>query len=211
AGLYLQPKPSREDVLSVFCGIRPLVKASGEGNTSKLSRDHTIHISQAGLLTIAGGKWTTYRHMAEDAVNQAAVLGDLEERECTTRKLRIHGHCDAEAAPDLGIPGDLAVYGSDATHLRKLIEQSPALGEPLHPDLPYPRAVVVWAVRHELARTVDDVLARRTRALLLDARAAIAAASTVAELMAEELERDEAWQLEQINAFKEIAKAYLPG
>ncbi|MEM7624047.1 MAG: glycerol-3-phosphate dehydrogenase/oxidase [Planctomycetota bacterium] len=210
AGLYLEPKPTREDVLSVFCGIRPLVKASGEGNTSKLSRDHTIHISQAGLLTIAGGKWTTYRHMAEDAVNQAAVLGDLEDRACTTRTLRIHGHCDAEAAPDLGIPGDLAVYGSDAPRLRELIEADPALGEPLHAELPYPRAVVVWAARHELARGVDDVLARRTRALLLNARAAIAAALVVAELLAMELNRDEAWQREQVDAFRELAAAYLP-
>lgn len=214
AGLYLQPKPARADVRSVFCGIRPLVKAGGEGNTSKLSRDHTIHISQAGLLTIAGGKWTTYRHMAEDAVNQAAVLGDLEDRDCTTRQLRIHGHCNAEACPDppegLGVPGDLAVYGSDAPRLRALIESSPELAEPLHPDLPYPRAVVVWAVRHELARGVDDVLARRTRALLLDARAAIAAAPIVAELLAQELDRDEAWQTVQVSAFQKLAAGYLP-
>ena len=214
AGLYLQPKPTRDDVLSVFCGIRPLVKADGEGNTSKLSRDHTIHISPSGLLTVAGGKWTTYRHMAEDAVNQAAVLGDLDDRACVTRELRIHGHCGAESCPSppegLGIPGDLAVYGSDVPRLRALIDQQPGLAEPLHPDLPYPRAVVVWAARHELARGVDDVLARRTRALLLDARAASEAAPAVAALLADELGRDVSWQHDQVVAFQSMAASYLP-
>ncbi len=166
AGDYLAKRPTREDVLSVFTGIRPLVKASDVSNTAALSRDHTIEISSSGMLTIAGGKWTTYRHMAEDAVDHAIVLGKLDERPCLTRNLRIHD------------PGD---------H-----EQSAA-----------------WFARHEMARTVEDVLARRTRLLFLDARAAVAKAPQVARELAEELGRDEAWQQAQISAFNQTAAHYL--
>ena len=208
AAQYLQTDPAPDDVLSVFAGIRPLVKVGGEvASTAALSRDHTIQISKSGLLTIAGGKWTTYRKMAEDCVDHAATLGKLDERPCVTRTLNIHAsHRSAEQF------GDLKVYGSDAGAIRQLMETSSELGRRLHPALPIYAAQVVWAARFEMARTVDDVLARRTRAILLNARAAIEMAPAVAELLATELRRDAAWQQQQINDFTSIARHYLiPG
>ena len=203
---YLSRNPSRSDVLSTFAGIRPLVKAGDAGNTSALSREHTIQISKSGLLTIAGGKWTTYRRMAEDAVNHAATLAGLEDRPCVTRELRIHGY-HASAAQF----GTFADYGDDALALVGLVEGRPDLDAVLDPALPVRAAQVFWAVHHEMARTVDDVLARRTRALSLDVRAALRMAPAVARLMAAELGRDEAWQRQQLSDFAALAAGYLPG
>ncbi|HUL51939.1 MAG TPA: glycerol-3-phosphate dehydrogenase/oxidase, partial [Opitutaceae bacterium] len=200
AAQYLHKAPSRADVLSVFVGIRPLVTAATGSNTAALSRDHTIRIDESGLLSIAGGKWTTYRHMAEDCVNQAATLGQLPERECVTSRLNIHGfHPHAEKF------GQLSFYGADAPAVNELLEREPKLAAPLTEVLPYVGAEVVWAVRHEMARTVDDVLCRRTRALFLNAKAAKAAASRVASLMAAELGYDADWQARQLVAFNQVA------
>ncbi len=204
AAQYLTKRPSRDDVLSVFAGIRPLVKASDAANTAALSREHTILVAKSGLLTIAGGKWTTYRKMAEDCVDQAATLAKLDERPCVTRGLNIHGyHNHAEQF------GDLSYYGSDAPAIRALMDGDPAMGRRLHEALPIYAAQVVWAARQEMARTVDDVLARRTRALLLNAAAAIAMAGDVARLLAAELGRDEQWQRNQVAEFAAIAQNYL--
>ncbi|HXI42452.1 MAG TPA: glycerol-3-phosphate dehydrogenase/oxidase [Bryobacteraceae bacterium] len=204
ASLYLAKKPSRGDVLSVFAGIRPLVKSSDIGNTAALSRDHTIHIEKSGLITIAGGKWTTYRRMAEDCVNQAAMLAQLPEKACITQGLNIHGfHGNARRF------GSRYVYGSDAPAVEALMQADPALAKPLHPELPYTGAEVVWAVRFEMARTVEDVLARRTRALFLNAKAALALSPCVAELMAGELKRDAAWKAKQVREFEEVARHYM--
>ncbi len=204
AAQYLDKVPTKSDVLSVFVGIRPLVGTGDRMNTATLSRDHTIHIDQNGLLTIAGGKWTTYRNMAEDCVNQASVLARLPERLCITTTLNIHGfHRYAVKF------GSLAVYGADAPEIQDLMRTDPTLATLLHPALPYCGAEVVWATRREMARTVEDILARRTRALLLNARAAIAMAPRVAELMAEELGKEETWQTAQVTAFQEIAKGYV--
>ncbi len=162
---YLAKRPTRVDVLSVFTGIRPLVKARDVSKTAALSRDHTIEVSPSGLLTIAGGKWTTYRRMAEDAVDHAIVLGCLDERPCVTRELRIHdhgGHDDSAA----------------------------------------------WFARHEMARTVEDVLARRTRLLFLDAHAALAKAPQIARELAHELGKDEKWQHSQLAAFSATARHF---
>ena len=204
AARYLCKPPTRRDVLSTFTGIRPLVKAVGARNTAALSRDHTIHIDESGLLTIAGGKWTTYRNMAEDGVNHAAILGKLPDRECATTRLNIHGfHPQAEKF------GSLSFYGSDAPAIQALIREEPGLAEPLSGDLPYVGAEVVWAVRQEMARTVEDVLSRRTRALFLNARAAIKAAPKVAALMARELNRNAAWRVEQLAAFHWVASHFV--
>jgi len=204
AGQYLTKAPTRNNVLSVFAGIRPLVRATGAASTAALSRDHVIHIDRSGLVTICGGKWTTYRHMAEDCVDQAATLAQLPESPCVTHHLHIHGFHDA--AKEFG---SLAVYGSDAYEIRKLIEADPGLGEPLHAALPYMKAEVVWAARHEMARTVEDTLARRTRALFLNARAALAMAPEVADLMAAELGWDEATRTQQLAAFRDVASNYV--
>jgi len=205
AALYLAHQPTRDDILSVFAGIRPLVKSGGAGSTAALSRDHTIHIDKSGLITICGGKWTTYRHMAEDVVNQAAMLARLPERRCLTEDLPLHGyHADAAQF------GSLRVYGADAPAIRELMRADPAFAEPLDAALPYTGAEVVWAVRHEMARTVEDVLARRTRALFLNARAAVRMAPRVAALMAREIGLPDTWVSEQLRQFGEVAANYLP-
>lgn len=204
AALYLEKKPSRADILSVFAGIRPLVKSGVGANTAALSRDHTIHIDKSGLLSIAGGKWTTYRNMAHDCVDQAATLGDLPDRDCVTKTLNIHGyHTNAANF------GPLSFYGSDAPAIRELISKDAILGQALDAELPYVDAEVVWAAREEMARTVEDVLARRTRALFLNARAAIRMAPRVAALLARELSCDKEWQIDQVEKFNKVAESYL--
>jgi glycerol-3-phosphate dehydrogenase len=203
---YLSRPPRREDILSVYVGIRPLVKAAGSdsGKTSALSRDHTIHVDNSGLLTIAGGKWTTYRHMAEDCVDHAITLGRLDEKPCVTHNLHIHGYL--EEIDDLGA---LDVYGSDAPAIQALAASDPSLAVQLDPSLPYIGAEVVWAAREEMARTVDDVISRRTRALFLNARAAQRMIEPVAALLAQELGRDDAWKRGQIEAASALAAKYV--
>lgn len=204
AGRYLTQDPRASDVKSIFAGIRPLVKASNAKETAALSRDHTIIISQAGLLTITGGKWTTYRKMAQDVINQAAMLAGLEERAGLTETLRLHGWSEESFTEN-----PLHVYGTDREGVQKLMQENPAFAQRLHASLPYTGAAVIWAVRHEMARTVEDVLARRTRALLLDAPASVEIAPQVAALMAPELGRDENWQKQQVANYRELARGYM--
>lgn len=201
---YLSKDPQTEDVLSCFAGIRPLVSSGDTENTAAISRDHTIRISQSGLITIAGGKWTTYRKMGEDVIDQAMTIGGLEERPSVTKSLHLHGwHANAEAFDSL------AVYGSDAPSVKTLLKSHPDGADLLHERLPYFKGEVAWAVQHEMARTVDDVLARRTRALLLDARASAEAAPYVASVLADLLGHDEAWQNAQVNEYQTIAEGYV--
>ncbi len=204
AGRYLARNPTRADVLSAFAGIRPLVRSQDVAGTAALSREHTIHVAASGLLTIAGGKWTTYRKMAEDCVDHAATLARLEERPCVTRTLRIHGH-DAHAERF----GDLASYGSAAVQIQELMAGQAVLADLLHPALPIRGAQVVWAARHEMARTVEDTLARRTRALPQNARAALQMAPAVARLMAAEFGREQRWMDDQVAEFNAIAAGYV--
>ncbi len=204
AARYLTKNPTRADILSVFTGIRPLVKASEVTATAALSREHTIHVAKSGLLSIAGGKWTTYRKMAEDCVDHAATLAQLDEQPCQTRKLNIHGyHQHADQF------GELRYYGASALGIQGLMSADRTLERRLHPALPITAAQIVWAARHEMARTVDDALARRTRSLFLDARAALAMAPETAQLLAGELGRDEAWQKQQVQEFTKIASHYV--
>jgi glycerol-3-phosphate dehydrogenase len=205
AGTYLQKAPSRADILSLFTGIRPLVRASDDKHTASLSRDHTLIISNSGLLTIAGGKWTTYRQMAEDCVGHAATLAGLEAKPCVTKRLNIHGYHKSSHKF-----GALSLYGSDAPAIQDLLRVDAARKEPIHPALTALGGEVVWAVRFEAARTVDDFLARRTRSLFLNARAAVEAAPTVAALMAAELGHNAQWEKEQVAAFGQISRNYLP-
>ncbi len=210
AGRYLERDPGREDVLSWFAGLRPLFRGGGErGGTKSISREHSVLVSDSGLVTLVGGKWTTYRKMAEDTVDDAALVAGLPERRCLTRDLRLRGWM---AADDPAQPHEphLASYGSDAADVLTLAEAAPEAGGLLHPRLPYRRCEIVWAARHEMARTVDDALARRTRSLLLDARAAIESAPTAARLLAGELGRDRAWEDAQVAEFTALAESYLP-
>ncbi len=205
AGEYLSHQPTRADILSVYVGIRPLVKAAGSdtSKTSALSRDHTIHIDQSGLLTIVGGKWTTYRHMAEDTIDHAITLGKLDDRPCVTRDLRIHGY-----KQNVDLDSALWVYGSEAGKIQAIAADSPELAKQLDTKLPQIAAEVVWAAREEMARTVEDVLSRRTRALLLNARSAIAMASATAQILARELGRDQAWANAEVARFTDLAAQY---
>lgn len=203
---YLVRKPQEKDILSVFAGLRPLAaQGNRNGKTKEISRSHKLMTSSSGLVTITGGKWTTYRKMAEDTVDEAIRVAGLPKAACRTAQLRIHGH--AINAQDMG---HLSVYGSDAAGIRALVKARPELGHPLHEDFPNIAAEVVWAVRHEMARTVEDVLARRLRILFLNARASMRIAGEVARLMAIELGRDHYWQQEQVSAFSSLAQQYLP-
>ncbi|MBD2354901.1 glycerol-3-phosphate dehydrogenase/oxidase [Tolypothrix sp. FACHB-123] len=199
AGQYLTPAPIREDVLSVFVGQRPLVKAETTQSTAALSREHVINIADSGLLTITGGKWTTYRKMGEDVVDQAVQLANLSPHPSVTANLHLHGWTQQP------ITSPLDVYGSDAAKIQEL----PGADIVLHPRLPYLEAQVRWAARYELARTVEDILARRTRSLFLDAIASIKAAPRVAAILAEELGKDLTWQQQQIAEYHSLAEGYL--
>ena len=179
-----------------------MARSGDSHNTAKLARDHVIRVSTSGLVSIMGGKWTTYRKMAEDGVDRAIVVGGLLPKPCRTKTLRIHG---AEGTYTQGV---LAGYGGDGAAIDQLASARPELAVPLADRLPYVASQVVWAVHHEMARSVEDILARRTRALFLDADAAIAAAPKVAELVAGELGRDAAWQADQLQQFQAVAEHY---
>ncbi|HEX5025483.1 MAG TPA: glycerol-3-phosphate dehydrogenase/oxidase [Agriterribacter sp.] len=201
---YLSSDITKSDVKSVFAGLRPLVKAPGQKNTALMPRDHTIIVSKANLVTITGGKWTTYRKMAKEAVDNALFVGKLERKTCVTESLHIYGWREETDTTD-----PLRYYGSDATGIKELGAKSPGLAEPLHPGFPYVKAQVIWAVRNEMAMTVEDVLARRIRLLFLDAAAAISIAPEVAELMAGEMGKDAQWQAQQVKDFTVTAEGYL--
>jgi glycerol-3-phosphate dehydrogenase len=202
---YLVRPPERGDVRSVFTGLRPLIRSDGS-STKRISREHALEVSEAGLVTITGGKWTTYRKMGQTAVDRAVRVAGLAPRPCVTAELRVHG-CPGAGAPDNHDP--LRHYGSDLPLLRRLVEEDPRLGEPLHPGLPYLRAEVIWAVRSEMAVTVEDVLSRRTRALLLDARASREIAPAVASLMAQEMGKGPEWIQAQVDSIEALATGYI--
>jgi glycerol-3-phosphate dehydrogenase len=178
----------------------------GQKNTALLNRDHTIIVSLSGLVTITGGKWTTYRKMAKDVVTNAAFVAKLPKKECVTDELKIHGYTG-----NIDISDPLHYYGSDAENIKQLWKLDPSLKKLIVDELPYTKAEVIWAIRNEMAMTVEDVLARRTRLLFLDAKAAYAAARVVAQLMAKEINEDESWITAQVKAFEEVADNYILG
>jgi glycerol-3-phosphate dehydrogenase len=204
AARYLTKDPSKNDIKSIFAGLRPLVKNSAK-KTAEISRDHSVIVSESGLISVLGGKWTTYRKMAEDVVNTAAIHASLAFTECITADLSIHG---SKLDADFSLPG--YYYGSDAAEIQNIVHGDTSLSKQLHPALPYTAADIIWAVRTEYCMTVEDALSRRTRALLLDAAAAINMAPEVARLMATEMNLNGSWQEEQIQAFGALAQQYLP-
>ena len=199
---YLARPLDKADILSVFSGLRPLVTGT-QVKTSKLSREHTVQVSPSGLITVAGGKWTTYRRMAEDALRIAGLHGLLPRRPCLTRTLRLHG-----APVQSPSESPLSRYGTDAAEIASLWASDPEMKTLLDPELPFTRAEVVFAARCEMARSVEDVLSRRTRALLLDARAAQRSASAVAGLMATELGHGARWIEQETKRFVELARKF---
>jgi glycerol-3-phosphate dehydrogenase len=203
AARYLSKDPTREDVKSVFAGLRPLVKPDESKSTAQISRSHHLQVNESGLVTITGGKWTTYRKMAEDTIDQAVLVAGLQESPCVTENLRIHGWLK-----NVDMNNHLHVYGSDRVGIDRLIKEEPELGERIHPNLPYMKAEIVWAINNEMAITIDDILSRRTRMLLLDAQAALDSADLVAQYLARELDKDQAWIDQEVSEFKALAKEY---
>ena len=202
---YFGRRPEAAEVMSVWSGQRPLVR-TGSGKSSQLSRDHRVMVSESGLVTVTGGKWTTYRRMGQDAVDHAAEVAGLAKRPSVTVGLRLHGWAEDRVQ---GASDWEQVYGADFGALSLLSKEDASLDAWLHPELPYRAREVVWAARMEMARTTEDVLARRTHALLLHARAAMEAAPAVAKLLAKELGRDEAWMQKDLANFLAVAKGYV--
>ncbi len=203
---YLAKDPVKEDILSAFAGLRPLVSPAHEKNTKTISREHMIEISKNGLVTITGGKWTTYRKMAEDTIDCAAAVAGLPAKPSISKTLKIHGYC--ERVKEFGT---LEHYGSDAPKVQELIDEKPEWSELVHPDVAVRAGEVIWAARHEMARTVEDFLARRRRVLFQDARKSIEMAPRVADLIARETGRDTAWRKEQVDTYTKLATQYLIG
>ncbi|GGA84225.1 glycerol-3-phosphate dehydrogenase [Flavobacterium palustre] len=190
------------DVNSVFVGLRPLVKTATEKKTALLSREHSIKVLPSGLVDVTGGKWTTYRKMAEQTINKAIQLSDLKSVRCKSRHLKIHGYSKEK------INSHLAIYGSDAYLIEQIIADDNSLSEKIHPDYPYTKAEVVWTVKNEMALTVEDVLARRIRLLFLDAKSAMEAAPIVVGIMALLLRENKDWEQEQIASFQKVSHIY---
>lgn len=204
AGKYLEKTPKKEDILSMFAGIRPLVKPDKDESTSAISRDHTIIVSESKLISISGGKWTTYRKMAEDVIDKTIEVGDLEKVSCSTESLHLHGYLENVETVD-----SWSTYGEDAKFLAELAQQNPHLDKPLHPDLSYLVVEVLWAVREEMAQKLEDVLARRTRALFLNVKASLEIAPYVAEIMKNELGKNDDWKEKELSEFRTLANSYL--
>jgi glycerol-3-phosphate dehydrogenase len=205
ANNYLNKKVSKADVLSIFAGLRPLAAPKDKSEkTKEISRSHKIIVSNSELITITGGKWTTYRRMAQDTINKAISIGKLHNVSCKTKKVKIHGATESSDKTH-----HQYIYGSDLEGLQNLIKESPELGETLHARLPFTRAEIIWAIRYEMARTVEDILARRVRTLFLDARATLEIIPLVAKMLAIELNKDSVWEQQQINEFTKIANQYV--
>lgn len=201
---YLQNPPVAEDILTIFAGLRPLVLSQKKNKSTKeLSRDHKIYIHPSGLYTITGGKWTTYRKMAEDILNTAIKNNVLPPANCVTKNVSVHGSMQSVEN------SSLFIYGSDADHIRDLMDKNPELKNLLIPGFSFTEAEVVWCIRFEMARTIEDVLARRLRILFLNARAAMEAAPRTGELLMKELNKDDRWLQKQLEDFYELAKNYL--
>jgi len=204
AGKYLVRKPSREDILCIFTGLRPLAaNPDNPAATKEVSRRHKITFSSSGLLSVIGGKWTSYRRMAEETIDKGIKAGIIESRICITRNFSFY-HDNKILVSDR-----LRIYGSKAYEIEKMIREQHDYGIPLEQGLPYTKAEIVWICRNEMPVTLSDILARRTRALFLDVRASLKMAPLVADIMAREQNRDQNWVEKQVNAFNILSKNYL--
>lgn len=201
---YLVKPPRREDILSVYAGLRPLAaNEDSSASTKEVSRRHKITLSSSGLLSIIGGKWTTYRRMAEEVINKAIKSGFLANKRCITSTLKLISNSGNDASDRLNI------YGEKSSEIKKLIRDDPRLGDPIDPRLPYTRAELIWICRDEMPVTLEDLLSRRTRALLLNARASSDIANVVASLMAAEFGYDNKWESDQLKSYNELVKNYI--
>ncbi|GBG96283.1 glycerol-3-phosphate dehydrogenase/oxidase [Lactococcus termiticola] len=209
AGQYLAKKPERKDVLSAYAGLRPLAapkEGADPNKTKEISRSHKLFINDSGLITITGGKWTTYRQMAEETIDLAISKAGLPQKPCVTREMKIHGY---KPTTDSERQDWIYVYGSDAEKIQALANEKPELAEKIHPNFEFTGAEVVWAAREEMATSVEDVLARRIRGLFLDARASKEMAYKVADILAQEWDKNEAWKTQQISEYMALADGYI--
>ncbi|MFR6032359.1 MAG: glycerol-3-phosphate dehydrogenase C-terminal domain-containing protein [Bacilli bacterium] len=204
AGQYLAKKPTRKDVLCVFAGLRPLAAPthSDSKKTKEISRSHKIYRAESGLISITGGKWTTYRAMAEDVLNAAIKQSGLSAKPCSTANLKLHGYLE-----NTDRSGWDYVYGSDIFKINEIISKEPGAGEPIHPNYPFKAAHVIFAARNELAQTVEDVLARRVRMLFLDARRNGSGTESRRDF-GKGTWADKNWENAQIQEFKNLAWIY---
>lgn len=200
---YMSSAPELCDIKSIFAGIRPLIKPRENKNTSSISRDHSINVSKSGLVTITGGKWTTYRKMGEDVINQAALIAGLEERSSITKSFRIHGW---QKYVDKNDP--LYIYGSDAIQIRNLLLKDNLLAQKVSQKYTYCIAEIIWIIKNEMVVNLEDLMARRTRMIFLDAEEAINIAPNVVKLMAEVLNKNLLWQKKQLDEFLKVAQNY---
>ena len=199
---------STDDVTGIWAGLRPLLKPDDGGKVSErtadLSRRHKVTDSHDGVIHITGGKWTTYRQMAEDTVDALKPYVDHLPR-TRTKNLRLHGYGDRSFS------GDLTAhlyqrYGTESDEILSLVRENPNLGTAMIDGQPYIGAEFIFAVRSELATSLDDLLTRRTRAHLHDARATVRAAPAIARLVAEELGWDEAEIERQVSTYATMAR-----
>jgi glycerol-3-phosphate dehydrogenase len=201
---YLIKPPRREDILCIFAGLRPLAANPDDpASTKEVSRRHKITLSPSGLLTIIGGKWTTYRRMAEETIERAIKAGLISRTNCITSNLKLTTLSKNNSADRLYI------YGDHFSEIEKMIDENPASGIPIDPRLPYTRAEILWICRNEMPFNVEDILARRTRSLFLDARASADIAIEVASVMAMEFGYDLIWQKEQVESYKQLVRNYI--
>ncbi len=203
ASQYMTKKPKREDVKSVFVGLRPLAAQQGDSmKTKEVSRHHKVNVSTSGLISVLGGKWTTYRKMGEDTINTAAVVGGLKEKKCKTKKLLLYGHDDDAPTED-----PLHVYGSEREKILSMgkSEDNDSLSEKFYIS----KNTILWGVQNEMAIHLEDVLARRVRCLFLDAEETLRIAPKVAGIMAIALEKDENWIAQELKQFKTLSKNYI--
>ena len=201
---YLVTPPKREDILCIYAGLRPLAaNPDNPASTKEVSRRHKITLSPSGLLTIIGGKWTTYRRMAEETIDRAIKAGLMDKAKCVTSNIKL------TTINTDNILKRLYIYGDHYVDIEKMISENPELGIPVDPRLPYTSAEILWICRNEMPLRLEDILARRTRSLFLNARASAEIAPVVAGFMASEFGYDQKWQEEQVESYKELVKNYI--
>jgi glycerol-3-phosphate dehydrogenase len=182
---------TRADVNAVYVGLRPLVKQKTKVSSALISREHHLSVSSSGLITITGGKWTTYRKMAADAVDNAAFIGKFKKEKCTTAHIPIGDEQEKE------------------TRMKEILKNDISLKELVDPNYTFTKAAIVYAVKYEMAICIEDILARRMRLLFLDAKLAITLAPMVASIMASYLQKDKNWEAAEVKSFTKLADQYI--
>lgn len=199
---YSHQPLQRKNVTAVFTGLRPLALSKEKKQTSLMPRDHVIHVIQNGLIHVTGGKWTTYRSMAEHAINKAIAIAALPHKKVVSKKINIHGYSTQK------INSHLSRYGCFAKGIEQMLGDNKSLAEKIHPNYPYTKAEVLWIIENEMAITIEDILARRIRLLFLDAEAAWHAAPVIKQILAEKLNYNETILEKQMNDFEQLIKIY---